>query len=169
MKSAHRLCTLAVCFAFALLTGCTHTTPPAADEAGVRQWISDFTKAFDARDHDAIMALYAPDVVAYDVAPPLQFAGKEAYSQDWATFLGQFKGSLTMELKDEHIEVSGDLAIIEALEHISGTTSSGQPMDMWIRDTTALRKADGKWLDFHDHVSVPVDLASDKGALDLKP
>jgi hypothetical protein len=42
-------------------------------------------------------------------------------------------------------------------------------MNMWIRDTTGLRKVNGKWLDFHDHVSVPVDLATGKAVMDLKP
>jgi len=27
----------------------------------------------------------------------------------------------------------------------------------------------GKWLDFHDHVSVPVDIQSGKALLDVKP
>lgn len=76
---------------------------------------------------------------------------------------------LTLSMQDEHIQVSGDLALIEVLEHISGTMTNGQPTDMWIRDTTGLRRVDGKWLDFHDHVSVPVGIATGKAALDLKP
>jgi hypothetical protein len=32
-----------------------------------------------------------------------------------------------------------------------------------------LRKSDGRWLDFHDHVSVPVEIESGKAMLDLKP
>lgn len=169
MKSAHRLCTVLVCFALTLLAAHSQSAPPAADEAGVRQWLDSFTKAFNARDRNAIMALYAPDVVAYDVVPPLQYTGSEAYGKDWDTFFAQFKGPLTMEVQDLHIQVSGDLAMMEALEQVSGTMTNGQPMNMWIRDTTGLRKVNGKWLDFHDHVSVPVDLATGKAAMDLKP
>ncbi|HWG22184.1 MAG TPA: nuclear transport factor 2 family protein [Terracidiphilus sp.] len=146
-----------------------HQAAPAADEAGVRQWMSDFTKAFDARDHDAIMAPYAPDVVAYDIVPPLQYVGSDAYSKDWTVFLGQFKGPMTLSWQDEHIQVSGDLAMIEVVEHISGTMTNGQPLDLWIRGTTGLRKTNGKWLDFHDHISVPVDMATGKAMMDLKP
>ena len=31
------------------------------------------------------------------------------------------------------------------------------------------KRIGGKWLDIHDHISVPVDMATGKGALDLKP
>jgi len=64
---------------------------------------------------------------------------------------------------------SGDLAMIGGLEHLTGTMASGQPVDLWMRDTTGLRKVDGKWLDFHDHVSAPADPATGKAALDMKP
>ncbi len=65
---------------------------PNTDEAQIRQWIADFGKAFAARDINAIMALYAPDVIAYDLVPPLQYVGKDAYRKDFEDFLAQYKG-----------------------------------------------------------------------------
>jgi ketosteroid isomerase-like protein len=45
----------------------------------------------------------------------------------------------------------------------------GNPIDVNIRVTDVLRKAKGKWLIVHEHVSVPVDLATGKADLASKP
>ena len=42
-------------------------------------------------------------------------------------------------------------------------------MDVTMRITDVLRKSSGKWLIIHEHVSVPVDLASGKADLSSKP
>jgi ketosteroid isomerase-like protein len=52
---------------------------------------------------------------------------------------------------------------------ISGMLKHGQKSGIWVRFTSLYRKVDGKWLDFHDHVSVPVEIESGKAMLDLKP
>lgn len=168
MKTVLRALALLACVAFPFQL--MHAQPPAGDEAGVRQWMNAFTKAFEARDLNATMALYSPDVLAYDVVPPLQYVGGDAYRKDWETFYSSFKGPLHTEFRDMHILASGDLAVIEALEQVSGTqASNGQTLSFWVRTTTALRKVNGKWLDVHDHVSVPVDMESGKALMDLKP
>lgn len=169
MKAMRRVFSLAVLAAMAALSACSHPIIAANDEAGVRQWISDFTHAFEARDTNAVMELYTPDVVAYDTVPPLQYAGRDAYAKDFAAFFAGFKGPLGLECHDLHIQVSGDLALVECLQHVTGTMSNGQPMDVWVRATSGLRKVNGRWLDFHDHVSLPVDMATGKAAMGLKP
>jgi hypothetical protein len=44
-----------------------------SNEADIRQWLDRWAKAFRAHDVNAIMSLYAPGVVAYDLVPPLQY------------------------------------------------------------------------------------------------
>ena len=168
MKTVLRALALAACLAVSMQP--LHAQPPAGDEAGVRRWLDAWTKAFEARDVNATMALYSPDVLAYDVVPPLQYVGGKAYKKDWETFYSGFKGPLQMQIQDLHIHSSGDLAVIECLDKVSGTqASNGQPMSMWVRNTSVLRKVNGRWLDVHDHVSVPVDMDSGKALMDLKP
>lgn len=170
MKTALPTLALAACVALCFPPLHAQAKADAAAEAGVRQWLDSFTKAFEARDLNATMALYSPEVVAYDVVPPLQYVGGDAYRKDWDTFYSGFKGPLHLELRDVHILASGNLAVVEALEQVSGTqASNGQPTTMWIRATTALRKVNGHWLDVHDHVSVPVDMDSGKAMMDMKP
>lgn len=135
----------------------------------IRGWLDRWTKAFTTRDVDAIMALYADDVIAYDVVPPLQYVGKAAYRADYEQFLSQYEGNLHVELRDLHIGATGDFGYATALELISGTLKNGQKSDVWLRFTSLFRKSGGRWLDFHDHVSVPADIESGRAMLDLKP
>ena len=139
------------------------------DEAEIRKLFDDWAKAMRAHDVDGIMAIYAPDVVAYDVVPPLQYVGADAYRKDYQEILGQYEGPLEIEIRDLHIVVGGTVAYATAFERIGGTLKNGQRADLWIRDTSCFQKINGKWKDTHDHASVPVDFSTGKAALDLKP
>jgi ketosteroid isomerase-like protein len=48
------------------------------DEAKVRAVIDSWAKAIAARDVDAVMSHYTADIVAFDLAPPLECAGAHA-------------------------------------------------------------------------------------------
>jgi ketosteroid isomerase-like protein len=135
----------------------------------IRSWLDRWTKAFTKQDVDSIMALYADDIIAYDVVPPLQYVGKDAYRVDYQQFLSQYEGNLRVEVRDLHVGATGDLGYAAGLELISGTLKNGQKSDVWLRFTSLFRKSNGRWLDFHDHISVPVDIESGKAMLDLKP
>ena len=153
----------------------TATTPNAAvtnnDEREIRALLDRWAKAFEAHDIDGIMSNYAPGdaVVAYDIAPPLQYKGKEAYRKDYLEFLTQYDGPIHVEYHDMRVFNSGDVGFVHALERFSGKLKNGQHSDMWLRYTGGLRKMNGKWLIVHDHVSVPTDFESGKAVLDLKP
>ena len=121
----------------------------------IRGWLDRWTKAFGAKDFDAIMALYTDDVIAYDVVPPLQYVGKVEYRTDYEQFLSQYADNVKVELRDLHVGANGDLGYAAGLELISGTLKGGQKSEVWVRFTSLFRKSGGRWLDFHDHVSVP--------------
>jgi len=141
------------------------------NEAAIRELYDRWASAFRARDIDGIMSVYTPGdaVVAYDIVPPLQYVGKEAYRKDYEVFLAQYDGPIDIEYRDLRIVASGNVAFLHALERISGTMKNGQKSDIWVRATSGLRKIKGKWLIVHDHISVPFDLNTGKAVLDLKP
>src|SRR5437773_8734793 len=141
--------------------------PAAAQE--IRGWIDHWRKAVSAKDVDRVMELYTDDVVAYDVVPLLQYVGKAAYRADYQQFFSQYDSDLHVETRDLHIEASGELGYATGLQMISGMLKHGQKSGMWVRFTSLYRKVDGKWLDFHDHVSVPADIESGKAMLELQP
>ena len=140
-------------------------------ETEVRDVYERWAKAFRAGDIKGIMALYAAGdtLVAYDIVPPLQYKGYDAYKKDYEDFLALYDGPIEVEFRDMRIVTADNVAFIHALERMTGTLKGGKKSDVWMRATSGLRKINGKWLIVHDHISVPVDMDSGKAALDLKP
>lgn len=168
MKPQRLLSALLLAFT-TLLLSCHQQENTASSENEIHQWMDNFKRAFDARDTKAVMALYTPDVTAYDIVPPLQYKGIDAYTKDFATFFSMFQGPMTIDFQDCNISTSGDLAIVSCLQHLTGTMTNGQSSSMWVRGTSGLRRVNGQWLDFHDHISVPTDFNTGKSRLDLTP
>jgi len=146
-------------------------TTAGSDESEIQALYERWAKAFEARDIDGIMAVYAPGdaLIAYDVVPPLQYKGYDAYRKDYVEFLAQYDGPVHVEYRDRRILSSGDIGFIHALERFTGKLKSGQPSDLWLRATSGVRRINGKWLIVHDHISVPIDFESGRAVLDLKP
>ena len=143
----------------------------ASDEAEIKALYDRFAKVFEVHDIEGIMSLYAPGdaVIAYDVAPPLQYKGKEEYRKDYEEFLSQYDGPIHVEFRDVRVLSRGDVGFIHALERLSGKLKNGQQSDVWLRATSGVSKINRKWLIVHDHISVPTDFESGKALLDLKP
>ena len=167
-----RLLTAAV--ALLALAGCkpnSSSDDSAKSVKEIEQLMATWQKAFEAKDVNGVMAIYATGdaVTAYDVVPPLQYKGADAYRKDYADVFSQMDGPLHVEFRDNHIEAGGDLGLAYGLEHITGKMKSGTPLDLWVRYTSGFKKIDGQWRDIHDQVSVPIDMATGKAAMDLKP
>jgi ketosteroid isomerase-like protein len=162
-----------LCASLLLLTGCRFGHHAASnsrrDIDEIKAAYSAWQHAFATRDLNGIMAIYAPDVVAYDLVPPLQFVGADAYRKDYETFLSQFKGPVKSTIPNIHIDQTGDTAFAFGLERIRGTLADGTAVDLWVRFTDGWKRKDGHWVVAHEHVSVPVDVATGKARLDLTP
>jgi ketosteroid isomerase-like protein len=155
-----------------LLVGCrAHQASSNArkDVDAIKARYSAWKDAFEARDLNGIMAIYSPDVLAYDAVPPLQFSGADAYRKDYETFLAQFEGPVRVTIPHVHVEQSGLVAYAFGLERMRGTMTNGRPVDIWLRFTDGWKRENGRWLIEHEHVSVPVDMATGKARLDLTP
>jgi len=69
------------------------------DEAEIRQLLDRWAKAALTKDLSAIMSIYEPGdgLIAYDIVPPLQYSGFDAYKKDYQEFLDQFQGGIDIE------------------------------------------------------------------------
>lgn len=162
-------------FVAGLLVGGCFKEPPRDDAAQgrqqIRQLLDGWAQAFEKRDVDGIMSIYLPgnEMVAYDVVPPLAYRGTAAYRRDYEDFFKQYKGPVRVEFRDLHVVAGSDVAFAFGLERMTGTLADGTPSDIWVRVTEGYRRVKGRWYAVHDHISVPVDFASGKAALDLRP
>jgi len=146
----------------------TTTKNKIDNEKQIRQLLDDYIKAFRSRDLDAIMSFYAPEMVSYDIVPPLQDVGKQLYRKVWENAFGKFQGPVDVEIRDLTITTGDDVAFSHTLYRIA-TKMNGEKVDYWERLTFGLRKIESTWLITHVHVSVPVDLKGGQAVRNLKP
>ena len=127
-------------------------------------------KIIAATNADEVMKYYDQnDIDLYDFVPPLQYKGADAYRKDYTDLFAQFDGPLHVEYPDMHIEAGASTAFAYGLERLTGKLNDGTPVDLWLRYTEGLKHINGQWLIVHEHISVPVDMATGKARMDLKP
>jgi len=141
------------------------------DEAAIRALIEARCEALRRKDGAAAVAVLAPDLVAFELPPPLQVppetATDPAAAQAW---LDGFDGPVETEIRDLVIQVGGDIAYSHSLNRLSATRKDGRAVAFWMRSTLGFRKRDGAWRIAHGHTSVPFRMdGSFTAALDLEP
>jgi ketosteroid isomerase-like protein len=126
-----------------------------------------YNAAFNAKDVDAIMACYAPgkELFVFDVVPPREYAGWDAYKRDWEGLLSAYSGPLSNTISEQSITVADSVAYGHNIQTGYFTRKDGSRLNVAVRVTDVYRKIKGKWLIVQEHVSVPVDL--DTGKADL--
>ena len=140
------------------------------DEAQIRDLIDNWAKALRAKDINELMSHYTPDILVFDLAPPLQYAGTDAYRKNFEDWFPSFQGPIGYEIRDLRITTGDDVAFSHSLNRIRGKRASGEETDIWVRATVGFRKSDGKWRVTHEHVSVPFYMEPPfKASVDLKP
>jgi ketosteroid isomerase-like protein len=55
------------------------------------------------------------------------------------------------------------------IEAVNRKPVDGKPTAITIRETDVLHKVNGEWKVTHSHISIPVDLKTNQGQLNLKP
>ena len=143
-----------------------------SDEQQIRDLIESVEAGMRDQDVRAVLARYTPDVVKYDLAPPLASSGAEAISAEglkawWATF----DGPVTYEVHDLVVTIGGDVAFAHSLNRMSAVpVGTDFRFEMWCRATYGLARVDGAWQISHEHTSTPFYMdGSLKAAVDLKP
>lgn len=140
------------------------------DKAQIEALFQRYLKAFNARDVNAIMAEYSSaDLFVFDVVPPREFPSWDAYKKDFEGLFGAFPGPVENKLSDLSITTSGTMAFAHNIQTVAFTAKDGSKFNVVVRVSDVLRKMNGKWLIVHEHVSVPVDLATGKAVLQATP
>jgi uncharacterized protein (TIGR02246 family) len=139
------------------------------EEAEIRQLIDGFQRAIRAKDLSGVLSVYAPDIVSFDLVPPMQHVGIAAYRRPWEETFASFEGRIGYEVSDLSIAAADDVAFSHSLNQMSGIIKGGQTTSVWVRWTACFRKLDGRWLITHEQVSVPIDMESGRALLDLEP
>jgi ketosteroid isomerase-like protein len=141
------------------------------DEDGIRALIEERSTAMRERDSARAMATLAEDIVAFELAPPLALGPEAARDEaGLVAWLAGWEGPVGIEIRDLHVEASGNVGWSRSLNRLHGVLKGGRGVDMWMRSTLAFRKVDGAWKIAHGHSSVPFHMdGSFRAATDLEP
>jgi hypothetical protein len=82
---------------------------PATDEADIRQRIDRLVEALRAMDLEGVMSLYAPDIVSFDIVPPLRHVGAKAKEKNY-------------EIRDLTLTLGDDVAFGHSLNRVPTAT-----------------------------------------------
>jgi ketosteroid isomerase-like protein len=138
------------------------------DETLVRQRAEGLAKAVSGKDIDRVMAFYAPDIVSFDINPPLRYAGSDRKRRAWQELFAAYT-NLAYAVSELDVTADSDLAFVHSLNKVKGTLANGHATQMWVRWTACFRRIDGVWIIVHDHVSVPADLEQGQALVNLTP
>lgn len=126
-----------------------------ADTESVRQLLLDWATATRSGARDAILQGHDPDVLIYDVLPPLLYQGADAYRASWSGWQPQTQGDDTFEFTGLDVVAGSDVAFASGLIKCGGTLQDGRTFADLVRATFCLQKRSGEWLVTHQHISRP--------------
>lgn len=146
-------------------------TAVPGDEPAIRALEDRFAAALNAGDIDAMMQNYVQgeSLVVFDVVPRKEYRGADNYRRNWMDFFSHFKGRPNIAITKLCITVEGNIAFSHSIQHVTGTSTQGDAVDRTVRVTDCYCKIDGNWLIVHEHISMPVNLATGKAASGTKP
>src|SRR6266568_4309765 len=80
------------------------------DETAIKRVIEGGVNAVRNKDIGGVMSLYAPEVVSFDIVPPLRYVGADAFRNVWEEVFSSFQGPIGYEIHDLTITVGDDVA-----------------------------------------------------------
>lgn len=126
-----------------------------------------YAAAVLAKDVDAFVALYDPDVRIFDMWGPWSLHGSNAWramAQDWFGSLGEER--VVVDFDQLHSIIGDDLGVGHAMLRYTAYSASGERLrSLDNRISCTLQRRDGTWKIVHEHTSAPIEPESAKAIL----
>jgi ketosteroid isomerase-like protein len=132
------------------------------DQEQVRQILEQWAKATRTNLRDEILKNHAPDVVIYDVLPPMKYEGADAYRRSWDDWQPDTQGEGQFDLQDLSIVAGADVAFAHCFIRCGGALPDGKTFEDLVRATFCLKKTGEAWRIEHQHISKPFKLPGGK-------
>jgi ketosteroid isomerase-like protein len=151
---------------FSLFSWTSANAAPADEKAitNVEHKLADATSVQEA------MKYYDPtdEVTVFDMGGPTpEYTGQKAVRAD---FEKAFAGVKNVKVRFIELKVvtDGKLGMARSIQHLTATSADGKPVDITFRQTDFLHKVNGQWKILHQHISVPIDMATGKAEMASK-
>ncbi|HWF41160.1 MAG TPA: nuclear transport factor 2 family protein [Acidothermaceae bacterium] len=126
-----------------------------AQEAAIRKLVEEWASAVRRRDLAAVLRYHAADILMFDVPPPFQSRGIEAYAATWDLFFSWADDPTVFDIEEMNVTAGSDVAFVTAAMRCAGREAGGQRVELEFRLTMGLCKVDSQWVVVHEHHSVP--------------
>lgn len=130
-------------------------TNDANDEIAVKRLVEDWAGAVRRKDLQGILDRHSQDILMFDVPPPLQSRGIDAYTKTWDLFFSWSRDPVIFDIREMHVAAGDQVAFVAALMRCGGHDRDREDADLDFRLTMGLRKIDGRWIITHEHHSIP--------------
>jgi uncharacterized protein (TIGR02246 family) len=128
------------------------------DDFKIRRLAEEWAHAVRARDMEGILAGHVEDMVMFDVPPPVELRGINAYRDSWLAFFEWLENeSGTFEIVRLDVTAGDTVAFATALLRCGSKASLAKDDTPQLRLTIGLRKIDGAWKIAHEHHSFPAE------------
>jgi ketosteroid isomerase-like protein len=141
-----------------ILSMTPHATTPSSTEVVLRTRIDELAQAIRDKNLDHLMTFYAPNVVVFDVRPPLDTCGTGEYRKNFERWFASFEGPIGLEFTDLRIASGEGAAFCHYLALVTGARQGGRFSGYWVRGTTCFEQRDDRWLVTHEHISMPASM-----------
>jgi uncharacterized protein (TIGR02246 family) len=129
-----------------------------SEEAEVRKVIEDWARAVREKDIEGVVANHVEDVVMFDVPPPVQVRGLDAYRKTWPPFFDwQRSAEGSFDIAELNITAGADVAFATAILQCASKEARAKDPSPTLRLSLGLRKQHGRWLIVHEHHSFPLE------------
>ena len=125
------------------------------DEAQIRALIERWAKGVREENRAAIRENHDPGILMFDVPPPFQSRGLDAYMATWETFFSRVEKPVAFAFHDVQITCGADVAFATGVGKCVDIDPDGKREALEFRLTMGLRKVDGRWRVMHEHHSLP--------------
>ncbi len=124
-------------------------------ESAIRGLIERWATAVQGCDLDGVLADHSDDIRMFDVPPPNEVRGIEAYRKTWPPFFEWLKHGAVFEIVSLDVTAGADVAFATALLRCGTEEGFRKDPDTRLRLTVGLRKEGGRWVVSHEHHSFP--------------
>ena len=129
----------------------------ATDQDRIKALLEDWADAVRRHDLPAILAHHEPDMVMFDLPPPLQCKGIEAYAETWGLLFRHHQPGTAFDFSELDVIAGADVAFAVAVMWCGPGSSNtrGEEDGFLFRLTVCLQKVGDAWRIVHEHHSLP--------------
>jgi ketosteroid isomerase-like protein len=125
------------------------------DVQQIRALIDRWAEAVRREDLAAIRDDHDANILMFDVPPPFQSRGIDAYMATWQLFFANVEKPVTFNFDDIEVTAGAEVAFATAKGRCVDIDRAGKREPLEFRLTIGLKKINAKWRVMHEHHSLP--------------